>query len=52
MQRNVWTYPMRIESDPTPKWFVVHISPDDVVRETYLFDDMNYNRWGDGGRRR
>ena len=51
MQRNVWTYPMRIESDPTPKWFVVHISPDGMVRETYLFDDMNYNRFG-GGRRR
>jgi hypothetical protein len=46
MERNVWTYPMRIESDPTPKWFVVYISPDDVVRETYLMDDMNYNRWG------
>lgn len=46
MQRDVWTYPMRISSDPTPKWFVVHLSPDGVVRETYLFDDMNYNRWG------
>jgi len=52
MQRDVWTYPMRIPSDPTPKWFVVQISPDGVVRETQLFDDMNYNRWGDGGRRR
>ena len=25
MERDVWTYPMRIESDPTPKWFVVYI---------------------------
>jgi hypothetical protein len=51
MQRDVWTYPMRIAADPTPKWFVVHLSLDGVVRETYLFDDMNYNRWG-GSRRR
>jgi len=51
MERDVWTYPMRIAADPTPKWFVVHISSDGIVRETYLFDDMNYNRWG-GSRRR
>ena len=51
MERDVWTYPMRIAPDPTPKWFVVQLSPDGLVRETYLFDDMNYNRWG-GGRRR
>ena len=51
MERDVWTYPMRIAADPTPKWFVVQLSPDGLVRETYLFDDMNYNRWG-GGRRR
>jgi len=51
MERWIWTYPMRITSDPTPKWFVVHVSPDGVVRETFLFDDMNYNRWG-GGRPR
>lgn len=52
MDRDVWTYPMRIASDPTPKWFVVHISSDGLVRETYLFDDMNYNRWGAGNPRR
>jgi len=47
MERDVWTYPMRIPSDPTPKWFVVQMSTGDgVVRETYLFDDPNYNRWG------
>jgi hypothetical protein len=51
MDRDVWTYPMRIAADPTPKWFVVHVASDGIVRETYLFDDMNYNRWG-GGRRR
>jgi len=42
----IWTYPMRIQSDPTPKWFLVHFAPDGVVRDTYLIDDMNYNRWG------
>jgi hypothetical protein len=52
MERDVWTYPMRIESDPTPKWFVVYISRDGLVRETYLFDDMNYNRWGGNTPRR
>jgi len=52
MERDVWTYPMRIASDPTPKWFVVHISSDGLVRETYLFDDMNYNRWGGNSRAR
>ncbi|MEA3193957.1 MAG: hypothetical protein QOD26_2290 [Betaproteobacteria bacterium] len=51
MDRDVWTYPMRIAADPTPKWFVVHVAADGIVRETFLFDDMNYNRWG-GGRRR
>jgi hypothetical protein len=50
MERDVWTYPMRIASDPTPKWFVVHVSRDGLVRETYLFDDMNYNRWGGNSR--
>ena len=52
MERDVWTYPMRIAADPTPKWFVVQISPDGLVRETYLFDDMNYNRWGGNSRPR
>jgi hypothetical protein len=42
---------MRIPADPTPKWFVVQVAADGIVRETFLFDDMNYNRWG-GGRRR
>jgi hypothetical protein len=48
----IWTYPMRIPSDPTPKWFVVQFSADGVVRETRLFDDMNYNRWGGNSPRR
>ena len=42
----IWTYPMRIPADPTPKWFLVRLSTDGVVRETNLIDDMNYNRWG------
>ena len=48
----IWTYPMRIPADPTPKWFLVRLSTDGVVRETNLIDDMNYNRWGGGNRRR
>jgi len=46
----IWTYPMRIAGDPTPKWFLVRFSTDGVAQETNLIDDMNYNRWG-GGRR-
>ena len=51
MERDLWTYPMRVAGDPTPKWFVVQVAPDGIVRETSLLDDPNYNRWG-GSRRR
>lgn len=51
LQRDVWTYPMRIPADPTPKWFIVQFSPDGLVRETYLMDDPNFVP-KDGGRRR
>ena len=50
-ERETWTYPMRIAADPTPKWFVVQISPDGVVRETYLMDDPDFVPRG-GSRRR
>ncbi len=39
MERDIWTYPMRVAGHPTPKWFIVQIAPDGVVRETYLMDD-------------
>ena len=53
MEREIWTYPMRIPSDPTPKWFLVQLSLDDgVVRETYLMDDPDFVAKGSGGRRR
>jgi hypothetical protein len=32
---------MRI-AGPTPKWFVVQLSLDGVVRETYLMDDPQF----------
>ena len=52
MNRDIWTYPMRIAGDPTPKWFLVQLSLDDgVVRETYLMDDPDFVPKG-GGRRR
>ncbi len=35
----IWTYPMRVPGDPTPKWFLVRLSPDGVVRETYSIND-------------
>jgi hypothetical protein len=43
---DIWTYPMRVPGHPTPKWFLVHVSPDGLVSETYLIDDPNYNRHG------
>jgi hypothetical protein len=42
MEREIWTYPMRIAGDLNPKWFIVQMSPDDVVRETYLMDDPQF----------
>ena len=42
MEREIWTYPMRIAADPTPKWFIAQFSPDGVLRETYLMDDPNF----------
>ena len=43
LEREVWTYPMRIQGASLPKWFVVQLSLDDhTVRETYLMDDPNF----------
>jgi hypothetical protein len=40
----IWTYPMRIPGHPTPKWFLAHVSPDGVLRETYLIDDPHWTQ--------
>jgi hypothetical protein len=42
----IWTYPMRIAGNPTPKWFLAHVSPEGVLTETYLMDDPHFNRHG------
>ena len=43
MQRDIWTYPMRMPGHNLPKWFLVQMSTSDgVVRETYLMDDPNF----------
>lgn len=43
LEREIWTYPMRIQGASLPKWFVVQLSLDDhTVRETYLMDDPNF----------
>ena len=41
--REIWTYPMRVPGDPTPKWLLVHFTPDGAVRETHIIDDPHYN---------
>jgi hypothetical protein len=40
--REIWTYPMRIAGYPTPKWFLVQLSSDGVLRETYFIDDPHW----------
>jgi hypothetical protein len=42
----IWTYPMRIAGNPTPKWFLAHVSREGVLTETYLMDDPHFNRHG------
>ncbi len=49
--REIWTYPMRIPADPTPKWFVVQMSSDGVVRETMVMDDWQFVPKDSPGRR-
>jgi hypothetical protein len=40
--KDLWTYPMRIPGYPTPRWFLVQISPEGVLTEKYFIDDTNY----------
>ena len=42
MDRDIWTYPMRVGGNVTPKWFLVQMSLDGIVRETYLMDDPQF----------
>jgi hypothetical protein len=40
--KDIWTYPMRIPGYPTPRWFLVQITPDGVLSEKYFIDDPNW----------
>ncbi len=51
MQRDIWTYPMRVPGHNLPKWFLVQMSYDGVVRETYLMDDPQFVPMDRGGGR-
>ena len=52
MEREAWTYPMLVEGDPNPKWFIVQMSTaDGVVRETYLMDDPQFKQYDSPGMR-
>jgi hypothetical protein len=44
--KDLWTYPMRIPGYPTPRWFLVQISPEGVLTEKYFIDDPNYAHRG------
>ena len=41
-EREIWTYPMRVPGYPTPRWFLVQLSYDGVLRETYFIDDPHW----------
>jgi len=43
MERDIWTYPMRVPGYGLPQYFLVQLSPDGIVRETYLMNDPHYN---------
>ena len=40
----IWTYPFRIAGFPLGRWFVVHISPDGLLREKNTIDDPTRGR--------
>ena len=42
--KDLWTYPMRIPGYPTPRWFLVQLSPEGVLTEKYFIDDPNWAR--------
>jgi hypothetical protein len=50
MERDIWTYPMRVAGRQLPQWFLVQMSYDGVVRETYLMDDPQFVPMDRGGR--
>ncbi len=50
MERDIWTYPMRMAGHNLPKWFLVQMSTGDgIVRETYLMDDPQFVPMDRGG---
>jgi hypothetical protein len=42
LEREIWTYPMRVPGYPTPRWFLVQLSSDGLLRETYFIDDPHW----------
>ena len=40
----IWTYPFLIPGFPLGRWFVVHISPDGMLREKNMIDDPTRGR--------
>ena len=50
--KDLWTYPMRVPGNPTPRWFLVQISPEGVLSDKYFIDDPNWARPDGTGLRR
>ncbi len=40
--KDLWTYPMRIPGYPTPRWFLVQITPEGVLSEKTFIDDPQW----------
>ena len=40
--KDLWTYPMRIPGYPTPRWFLVQITPEGVLGEKTFIDDPQW----------
>ena len=51
LERDVWTYPMKLPGHGLPKWYVVQFSYDGIAREIYLLDDPNFQQPDRGGGR-
>jgi hypothetical protein len=42
----IYTYPMRVTGDPTPKWFLAQFSAQGVLVEKYTINDPNWDQRG------
>ncbi len=44
LERDIWSYPMRVRSIRKPQMFIVQLSYDGVVREAFFINDPEFDR--------